>query len=171
MTRHGSRRRSHSVTPAPPVGAPQALTLLLSLFPLFLSSAAEVAGGNQTSVDPLGDPGAALLRLLGALAFVVGVFLAGAFLFRKWQSTSRSNRPGPRLNILDVQSLGARQAVYVIGCDHQRFLVGATPQGLTLLAQLPDGPPGEGSLSGNLDFGSVLSQAANSLQSPQRKAP
>jgi flagellar biogenesis protein FliO len=38
---------------------------------------------------------------------------------------------------LEVRSLGARHALYVIGYAQQRFLIAASPTGVTLLSHLP----------------------------------
>jgi flagellar biogenesis protein FliO len=43
---------------------------------------------------------------------------------------------GPKLNILEVRSLGGRQALYVVGYEQERFLLAATPAGVNLVSHL-----------------------------------
>jgi flagellar biogenesis protein FliO len=84
-----------------------------------------------------------LLRVFGALALVLAVFFAGVWLFRNWQR--RGGRPGrrSRLHILEVRSLGARHALYVVGYDRERLLISSSPTGVTLVDRLPPADPSE----------------------------
>jgi flagellar biogenesis protein FliO len=41
------------------------------------------------------------------------------------------------LNVLEVKSLGYRQALYVVGYEQQRLLLASSPAGVTMLAALP----------------------------------
>ncbi|HYG33441.1 MAG TPA: flagellar biosynthetic protein FliO, partial [Clostridia bacterium] len=43
----------------------------------------------------------------------------------------------PKLNVLEVRSLGPRHALYVIGYEQQRFLLSSAPTGISMLANLP----------------------------------
>lgn len=91
---------------------------------------------------PLGtelpDVGLSLLRLVGALALVLAVFFGGVWLFRNWQRLIAGRAQRLRLQVLEARHLGARQALYVVAYDQHRFLVGASPAGLSLLTRLPD---------------------------------
>ncbi len=111
------------------------------------------AAGNlfaQTNTTPaavlapnLPNAGASLLRVLGALALVLGLFLAGVWFFKNWQRLSMQRGAKPKLNILETRSLGARQAVFVVGYEKQRFLVATSTAGMNLLSHLPDAEIGE----------------------------
>ena len=85
----------------------------------------------------LPDAGASVVRVFGALALVVGIFLGGVWLFRNWQRFTVQKGGGPKLNVLEVRSLGQRQALYIIGYQQQRMLLAASPAGVTLLSHLP----------------------------------
>jgi len=62
--------------------------------------------------------------------------------------------------VLEAKSLGARQAIYVVGYEQQRLLIGATPQGLTLLTHLPEGTvQSETPTVVPVSFGEALMQA------------
>ncbi|HEX9048887.1 MAG TPA: flagellar biosynthetic protein FliO, partial [Verrucomicrobiae bacterium] len=63
--------------------------------------------------------------------------------FKNWQRLTARHGRQPRLNICESRSLGARQAVFVVGYDKQRFLVAASPAGVNLLTHLPDAEPAE----------------------------
>ncbi len=88
--------------------------------------------------------GASLLRMAGALAVVIALFLAGVWLVRNWQRLATRRGAAPKLSVLEVKSLGQRQALYVVGYEQQRLLIASTSTGLTLLSHLPaadEAPP------------------------------
>jgi flagellar biogenesis protein FliO len=107
----------------------------LALVCVNAASAAEPVPSPVAS--PLPDVGTSLLRVFGALAVVLAVFLGGVWLFRNWQRIVIQRGRAPRLNVLEVRSLGGRHALYVIGYDHDRFLLAASPAGVQLLSHLP----------------------------------
>jgi flagellar biogenesis protein FliO len=88
----------------------------------------------------LPDTAPSILRVFGALALVLGLFLGGAWVFRNWQRLAVRGQ-GPRLNVLEVRSLGGRQALYVVGYEEQRFLLASVPTGISLLTHLPAAEP------------------------------
>jgi flagellar biogenesis protein FliO len=87
---------------------------------------------------PLPNAGVSVLRVLSSLAIVIGIFLGGAWLFKNWRRISMPGARQPKLNIIESRSLGARQAIVVIGYEKQRFLVTTAPTGVNLLTHLPD---------------------------------
>ncbi len=78
-----------------------------------------------------------VLRMGGALALVIGLFLTGVWLFKNWQRLALRRGPLPKLSVLEVKSLGQRQAIYVVGYEHQRMLLASSPAGVALLSHLP----------------------------------
>lgn len=110
---------------------------------------------NTAGAAPMPSlPNASLsvLRVFGALALVMGIFLGGVWMFRNWQRLARQHGRQPRLNILESRSLGGRQAIFVVGYEQQRFLVSSSPSGVNLLSHLPDAveePPAEGAVEKN----------------------
>ena len=102
-----------------------------------LGQAADLA--SPPPPPPLPDLGSSVIRLAGALLFVVALFLCGAWGLRRWQQAQLTRAPGPRLAVIDVQSLGPRQTLYVIGYERQRFLIGSSASGLSLITHLPEG--------------------------------
>lgn len=101
--------------------------------------------------------------MLGALAIVFAIFFCGVWLFRNWQGLLRQRGAAPKLRVLEMKSLGARQALYVVGYERQRFLVSASPAGVTLLTPLPEGPeePAQGTAAGAVPFADVLLKVLN----------
>lgn len=93
----------------------------------------------QSLTAALPDAGASLLRMVGALGFVLALFLGAVWLYRNWQRFNLHKGRLPKLNVLEVKSLGGRHAVYVVGYEEQRFLIGSSPGGIQLLAHLPEG--------------------------------
>jgi flagellar biogenesis protein FliO len=123
-----------------------------------------VFGADAQSLKPLAPPstsfGVAFFRMIGSLAFVVAVFFGGAWLFRNMHRFRQTGSHARKLHVLEAKSLGARQAIYVVGFEQQRMLIGCTAQGLTLLTHLPDGEPqGEAERIVPVSFGEALMQA------------
>jgi flagellar biogenesis protein FliO len=85
----------------------------------------------------LPDMGASLLRVVGALVVVIALFLAGVWLFKNWQRLTMRKGATPKLSVLEVRSLGQRQAIYVVGYEQQRLLLASSSTGVTLLSHLP----------------------------------
>jgi flagellar biogenesis protein FliO len=85
----------------------------------------------------LPDMGASLLRVVGALVVVIAVFLAGVWLFKNWRRLTSRKGAAPKLSVLEVRSLGQRQAIYVVGYEQQRLLLASSSTGVTLLTHLP----------------------------------
>lgn len=135
------------------------LSALLASAPSLLAQADSPLAPQASVADPA-DIGGSLLRLLGAFLLVVALFLGGIWMFRRWQQSARSQRNGARLRVMDVQSLGGRQAIYVVAYEQQRWLVGASASGLTLLSQLPDATQGDEAAapSGPASFAAALQE-------------
>jgi flagellar biogenesis protein FliO len=91
-----------------------------------------VVGGGLPAVGP------SILRVLGALALVVALFFGGVWLFRNWQRLSVRRGSAPKLSVIEVKSLGQRQALFVVGYEKQRMLVATSPAGVSLLGHLPE---------------------------------
>jgi flagellar biogenesis protein FliO len=79
------------------------------------------------------------LRVVGAMVVVIAIFLAGVWLFKNWQRLALRRGAAPKLNVLEVRSLGQRQALYVVGYEQQRLLIASSSAGITLLSHLPAG--------------------------------
>ncbi len=102
------------------------------------ASAALEAGTNAVALPAnLPDVGASLIRVFGALALVIALFLGGVWLVRNWQRLAARGGAAPRLNVLEVRSLGGRHALYVVGYEQQRFLLASSPTGVNFLSHLP----------------------------------
>lgn len=86
----------------------------------------------------LPDTGTALLRVFGALLVVFAILFAGIWLMKNWQRLALRKGRSPKLRLLEAQSLGGRQGVYVVAYEQQRFLVAASPTGVSLLSHLPE---------------------------------
>jgi flagellar biogenesis protein FliO len=107
------------------------------------------------------DVGVSLLRVMGALALVLGIFLAGVWLFRNWQRLAVQRGRAPKLNVLEIRSLGGRQSIYVVGYEQERFLLASSPAGVNFLTHLPSAGNEEASASeakSPMPFSQALSQ-------------
>jgi|ERR1041385_3310845 flagellar biogenesis protein FliO len=93
--------------------------------------------------SPLPDMGFSLLRVFGSLILVLALFLAGIWLFKNWQRLALQKGRSPKLNILEVKSLGGRHALYLVAYEQQRFLLSSSPTGINLLTHLPEADAAE----------------------------
>ncbi len=107
---------------------------------------------------PLPEVGASVLRVLGGLVFVLALFLGGVWALRNWQRVVVQRGQAPKLNILEVKSLGNRNALYVIGYEQQRLLLSSSPTGVTLVSHLPNAEPGEAATPATPSFAEALQQ-------------
>jgi len=92
-------------------------------------------GATQSSLP---EVGCSVLRVFGALAFVLALFLGGVWLFRNWQRFVVQKGKAQKLTIIEVKGLGNRQGLYLIGYQQQRMLLASSPTGVTLVSHLPD---------------------------------
>ncbi len=111
------------------------------------------AAGAPLSPPPAPSMLGPLVRMLGALALVVGLLFAAQWFLRQQRRLGVAKGLS-RLNILEVKPLGQRHALYVVGYEQQRLLVAASPTGVSLISALPDaapaatdGPPAEPAVS------------------------
>jgi flagellar biogenesis protein FliO len=118
------------------------------LFLIFLSLSIASTASAQTNLfatnspapltlPPLPDAGPSIIRVIGALALVLGIFFGGVWLFRNWQRLTIQRGRAPKLNVIETRPLGGKHALYVIGYEHERFLLAASPTGVNLLTHLP----------------------------------
>jgi flagellar biogenesis protein FliO len=115
--------------------------LFHSFFALGFAPAALAQTTNAfTFHNDLPNLGASAVRALGALAIVLAIFFAGVWLFRNGQRMAWRRSGAPQLALLESRSLGSRYTLHLIGYHQQRFLVGSSPAGLSLLSQLPPEP-------------------------------
>jgi flagellar biogenesis protein FliO len=108
------------------------------MFFFALNAGAETNSAAATLVAPsLPNAGVSFLRVMGALALVIGIFLGGVWLFKNWQRLAIQRGRAPKLNILESRSLGGRHGIYVVGYEQERFLISSSPGGVNLLSHLP----------------------------------
>ena len=118
--------------------------------------------GQVTNLAPshLDLPSAefSLLRVVGALALVVALFLLGIWCYRHWQRLTLSRGRAPKLSILEVRPLGNRTALYVVAYERERLLLASSPGGTQLLTHLP-AEEGEIAVKSQPDFANTLEEA------------
>ena len=115
---------------------------LATIFALLTASTGFAVDATNSPALPLPmpqlpDAGPSVLRVMGALALVLGIFLGGVWVFRNWQRLTIQRGRAPKLNILETRALGGKNALYVIGYEQERFLLSSSPNGVNLLSHLP----------------------------------
>ena len=117
---------------------------LFFYFTLPLAALGASAGPSEAAQGAaLPNAGASVLRVCGAFLLVMAVFLGSVWLFRNWQRLAVQKNGGAKLNLIEVKSLGQRQALYVVGYQQQRMLLASSPAGIMLVSHLPDAAEGE----------------------------
>ena len=100
------------------------------------------ASGQVTNLPPIShglpEMGYSVFRMLGALALVLALFLAGVWGFKHWQRLAIQKGRPPKLQIVEVKALGNRHALYVVAYEQQRLLLASSPGGLSLVTHLPE---------------------------------
>jgi flagellar biogenesis protein FliO len=119
------------------------LLLFAALFFSFagLAIAGEAAVPAQTFEGP--SLGSSLMRVMGALILVFTILFGGVWLARNSRKLISPNARAIKLSILEVKSLGQRQALYVVAYEQQRMLVASSPTGVALLTHLPSADASE----------------------------
>jgi flagellar biogenesis protein FliO len=117
---------------------PAAVAVFAGLQVLASGAAAAEATNRLNLPGPqsFSDIGPSLGRVFLALAVVLAVFLGGVWLFRNWQRLVVQRGRTPKLNVLEVRSLGGRHALYVVAFEQERFLIAASPAGVNLVSHL-----------------------------------
>jgi flagellar biosynthetic protein FliO len=114
---------------------------------------------NLSGMDSsLPDTGLSVLRVMGALILVLGLFGLAVWFLRRTQKLGFRLGPTPQLRVLETRSLSYRHSLYVIAYDNQRFLVGASPGALSLLSELPPLDPATASPAPTATFTDTLRQ-------------
>jgi len=139
-------------------------TVNLAAGAAFVCLAASAAAATNAPATPapaapaLPDAGESFLRVIGALMFVLALFLGGVWLFRNVQALHLSGGRLQKLRVLEARSLGGRQAVYVLGYGDKRLLIGASASGIQHLRDLPDESEPEPPPEPRRSFGNALKQ-------------
>jgi len=117
-----------------------AITLTVSVASGQVTNLALPASTNlpaKLELPPLPAAGPSIIRVMGALALVLGIFFGGVWLYRNWQRLTIQRGCAPKLNVLETRPLGGKHALYVIGYEQERFLLAASPNGVSLITHLP----------------------------------
>jgi flagellar biogenesis protein FliO len=96
---------------------------------------------NALAAPDLSSAAGSLGRMLGALALVLALLIGALWIYRHWQRLLLQRTPVTGLRVVDAKSLGQRTAVYVVAYRHQQFLIGGSPNGLSLLSPLDADSP------------------------------
>jgi flagellar biosynthetic protein FliO len=112
-----------------------------------LAWAAGLLPGVAAAADAGPDLGTAVLKMVAALALVLGVFALAVYFMRRFGVMPVSGG-GDLLRIERVVSLGHRSRLAVVRAGDRRLLLGITPGSIRRLADLG---PASGAESGSDD--------------------
>jgi len=101
-------------------------------------AASPILSTNQPPVVSLvPDASFSVIRVFGALALVLALFLVGVWVFKNWQRLALHRGRPSQLQLIEVKPLGGKHVLYVVGYQQQRLLLAASPTGVSLLSHLP----------------------------------
>jgi flagellar biogenesis protein FliO len=131
----------------------------------FTSAGAAPASTNLPPLtSTLPDASFSVIRVFGALALVLALFLVGVWVFKNWQRLALQRGRASQLQLIEVKPLGGKHVLYVVGYQQQRLLLAASPAGVSLVSHLPEADPAEleagpGGPVSNPNFVQALQQA------------
>jgi flagellar biogenesis protein FliO len=83
------------------------------------------------------DASFSVIRVFGALILVLGLFLAGVWVFKNWQRLASRRGRAAHLRLIEVKPLTGKHVLYVVGYQQQRLLLASSPSGVSLVSHLP----------------------------------
>jgi len=103
-------------------------------------SAYEDAGTTATAPGARKQPGGwgDWLRMLAALAFVVGLIVLLAYLFRRFAPRSIGQGRSDVIRVVATKMLGGRRSLMLVRVRGQTLLLGLTPQAIQCLTEIHD---------------------------------
>ena len=124
-------------------GAAAAMIALGSL----MGAAAPGSNTSPSSSTWLTDPNSLLsqnsgvtreliLKTLGSLVLVIGLGLVVAYVLRRI-GPRLCQIPGRQIRVIETTALGPKKALHIVEVGRQRFLIGSTPDQVTMLAPIP----------------------------------
>jgi flagellar biogenesis protein FliO len=98
------------------------------------------ASGKARPLKPAKKPGDlhSLISAAGGLGIVIGIFLLGAWLFRRSAPQGLTRLPGEVFEILGRAPLAGKQQVHLLRCGTKLLLVSVTPAGAETLTEITD---------------------------------
>ncbi len=131
------------------------------------ASAAPVLSTNLPPISTaLPEVGFSVIRVFGALALVLALFLAGVWVFKNWQRLALQRGRPAQLQVVEMKPLGGKHALYVVAYQQQRLLLASSPNGVSLVSHLPAADPTEVETPAitSPNFVQVLQQAVQGKQ-------
>lgn len=120
--------------------------------------------GGPSSTEKKAEPSvtASLLRVVGALVFVVALAVLSLYALKNF-SSSKLTRKSPKrsINIIETAGLGPNRALHIVQAGSKFLLIGSTPTQINLVAELKASGAEEVDPAGVEDFASVLHHAGS----------
>jgi flagellar biogenesis protein FliO len=134
-------------SPLPPTASEKELQA-----PLTLEDGKPTPQGQKPESGPSG------LRAFGSLVMVLGLAGVSLWALKKYGKGRLPGSGGGRLKVEETLALGDRRFVSILNAEGERFLIGLTPAGISLLSRLDPGDRGEAetfdeALSRQVDLG------------------
>lgn len=112
---------------------PEGITEKYFADPLTTQTAGSIASGAEENLSH------DILKMLGALAFVLATIAIAFWLFRKFIPQGKSGNPrSDAIRIISTKMLGGRRSLMLIRVRGQTLLLGVTPQSINCLTEVQE---------------------------------
>ena len=120
---------------------------------------------SSTKSAKQGEPSvlASLLRVAGALVFVVALLWVSLYAYKQFTS-GKTIRKSPKrsINVIETAGLGPNRALHVVQAGDKYFLIGSTPTQVNLVAELNSATSEAADPVKAEDFASMLQRSSSS---------
>jgi len=161
-----------TMTAVPRILSPLSLALATLVFTATWAMGADpTAPATPTGLDLAAETGsltAALAKVLGALAVVIGLMVLLVYWIRKLGLGQMQGRAGALIHVLDTRMIAPKKYVAVLQVPGERIVVGVTDQQISFLTSL--GNQGETETTNTNEPGPAASTFANRLKTAVAKA-
>ena len=99
--------------------------------------------GKPTPQGQSQDRGPSGLRAFGSLVLVIGLAGLSLWALKKYGKGRLPGSGGGKLRVEETLAMGDRRFVSILDAEGERFLIGLTPQGISLISRLDPGDRGE----------------------------
>ena len=124
----------------------------------YLSNYYDAPASSTKESEP--SVGASLMRVVGALVFVVAIAVISLYALKHFTS-GKAVRKSPRrsIKVIETTGLGPNRALHVVQAGGKYLLIGSTPNGISLVAELSASEAKDSDSEKPVDFAGFLNRS------------
>lgn len=126
----------------------------------YLSNYYDAPASSTKESEP--SVGASLMRVVGALVFVVAIAVISLYALKHFTS-GKAVRKSPRrsIKVIETTGLGPNRALHVVQAGGKYLLIGSTPNGISLVAELSASEAEDSDSEKPSDFAGFLNRSSS----------